>query len=738
MKKSKKIIATLAFVAAIASSSLGVATLKQATAENTETTAFGMIQGASVRLSEVTGLRFQVELGQKEYKTITDDTQNVELGMMILPEPYVTSYETAKASDPDLTYHEHLAGKTIWDNIIADGKIFAKSDLATAEQAEYYRDGYYYASGVISEVLFNNYNRNFVAVAYTKTTGADNAISYTYTAASPARNVAYVASAAYENEDWGNYKSTVEGFIEDSVYNLAGVTYDSANEKYVYSEDSYDTKAEVKAAAGEIAVSVNANDVMLTGKTQTATAALTVGENAIDTDVTYSVGDKTVATIEENGLVTAQKINGTTTVKASAFGGMYSAETAVTVSDGNIFTKAEGYRSGWVGTMAVAAARAETNSTAGRSDSGYIYDQLYEIEGTTQGYWHADEGVYKFYKQGAFCNYLHGCVRYKLTDSDPLVASPALRALLDEGTQYVKFEVKVDETFMSTTSTMEAYTSIQMCWAEGRDSVGNGTNAVSAISVPQVMLKAGEYVTVAVDISDLLAKYNSTEAVTPDVYFILGGKLGSEICLKDFAPITEDEYYEIYNPFSYMGGGKASILPTANLDSAKLSQVWDEEEGAFTVNLKLGYFDRNNGTDCARFNIDNFGNVNLPFVSNFIKRLSDSRVDGKAYIKFDVKVDEAYVNTAAPNGKKFSFWVRSDSLKASTGEVLNDVGVEASASNLTANTWTTLYVDASKFLELYDISDLDYFQFTMYGPAGSKVSFRNLQVATQAEYEANS
>ena len=170
----------------------------------------------------------------------------------------------------------------------------------------------------------------------------------------------------------------------------------------------------------------------------------------------------------------------------------------------------------------------------------------------------------------------------------------------------------------------------------------------------------------------------------------------------------------------------------------KLSQVWDEEEGAFTVNLKLGYFDRNNGTDCARFNIDNFDNVNLPFVSNFIKRLSDCRVDGKAYLKFDVKVDETYTTGAIGNGKKFSFWVRSDSLKASTGQVLNDVGAYADASNLTANEWTTLYCDVSAFLALYDINDLDYFQFTMYGPAGSKVSFRNLQVATQAEYEANS
>jgi hypothetical protein len=51
-----------------------------------------------------------------------------------------------------------------------------------------------------------------------------------------------------------------------------------------------------------------------------------------------------------------------------------------------------------------------------------------------------------------------------------------------------------------------------------------------------------------------------------------------------------------------------------------------------------------------------------------------------------------------------------------------------------------LYVDAEKLLEYYnnEADYLMYFQFTMYGPAGGKVSFKNMQAATQAEYEAAS
>ncbi|MBQ8658239.1 MAG: hypothetical protein IJ506_03815 [Clostridia bacterium] len=764
MKRYKKSIVTFAFAAALISGSLGFATLEQAQADvpTETTTAFEMLQGASIRLAEPTGLRFQVKIGQQEYKTITE-REDVELGMLILPAPYVTAYETAAATTENLTYHDYFTSQsyTVWDQPIADANVFEKADLPVSQQ-KYYEDNYYYASGVISNVKYNNYNRNFVGVAYQKTTSADGlTVTYDYATKSPERSIAYVASASYEEGDYDDDESIIEDFIEDSVYNLAGVTYDATNEQYTYDQNSYATKALAYEAAGAITTSVSADsDVMLTGKTQTATATIKVGETEITPLVKYGVVDATVATVnEENGLVTAQNINGSTTVKASFFGGKYTAESAaVTVSDGNIFTKAEGWRSGSAVGLALTAERAQLYADGGGdqkyNDGGYFFNKAQQVEyedesGTTQTktvtYWNDDEEAFVFYKLDKWATGSSGSVSYFLTDStDPaapnVIASPALRAILAAETKYVKFDVKVDETFMSlkleetsNSGTTPSQMQIRMGWSSNNRYT---TDVGEATAMEQCMFMAGEYVTVAVDISAMLDAYKA--GTVKYVWFLFGGNTTSEICLKNFAPITENEYYEINNPFSYLGGGKASLLPTVDLGSVKLSQAWNVEEGAFTVTLKKGYFDRADGTDCARFNIDNFDNVNLPFVSNFIKRLSDSRVDGKAYIKFDVKVDETYVNTTAPNGKKFSFWVRSDSLKASTGQVLNDVGVEASATNLKADTWTTLYVDASKFLELYDISDLDYFQFTMYGPAGAKVSFKNMQVATAAEYEAAS
>ena len=754
-KMNKKVMATMALAIALVSGGFGAVTLEKASAETTKTQAFEMLYGASIRLADVTGLRFQVKLGQQEYETITA-SENVRLGMMILPVDYVNAYNTAKAADDTLTYHTYFADKTIWNNVIDEGKIFEKSDLKEEQQADY-EEGYYYASGVISEVLFNNYNRNFIAVAYQETTDENSNVTYTYTAQSEARSVAYVAGAAYEKQDWDDYKSTVENFIDYSVYNLAGVKQNAETKEYTYSEQSYASFEEVKAAAGEISITATTeSDVLLAGKTQTATASLKVGDTEITADIKYGVADNTAATVSENGVVTALKTNATTNVTASAFGGKYLAETPLTVSDGNIFTRAEGWRSGGAVGMALTAERAnayaESSGSQTYNDAGYFFnkartetytDEAGNEQTKTITYWHEDEQAFVFYKLDKWSTGGSGAVRYFLIDStDPtvagkVIASPALRALLEAGTQYVKFDVKVDETFMSMTldqtssGATPAQMNIRMGWSSNTNYT---TNTGEATGMEQCIFMAGQYVTVAVDISAMLTAYEAGNVNY--VWFFLGGNTASEICFKNFAPITEDEYYAINNPFSYMGGGKAQALSTYDADGALVSsdnmaKLWDKEEGAFTVILNSGYYIANN--DCIRFNVNN--GTNIASAINFVEQLSAiQEKDGKAYIKFDVKVDETYVNNTGKWGNYFTFWVR-----CATTSLNSQIGPKADASNLKANEWTTLYCDAAKLLEYYhNESDyLMYFQFTMYGPAGAKISFRNLQAATEAEYTAS-
>lgn len=719
MKTTKKIIAALALMT-IVSGTVGALSLQQAQADGT--TSFAMLEGASIRLAETTGLRFQVELGSQQYSEVTDDTKNVELGMLILPEPYVTAYETAKASNENLTYHDYFEteNKIVWDKVIEDEKIFVKSDLKESEQADYYREGYYYASGVISEVLFNNYNRNFVAVAYTKTTAADNTVSYTYTDKSLARSVAYVAGAAYEKKDWGSYESTVQGFIENATYNLAGVKQDSETEKYTYNAMSYDTLSAAKEAAGEITMSITAKDVMLTGKMQTATSALKVGETEINSSIAYSVADNTIATVEENGLVTAQDKNGTTNVKASAFGGMYSAETVVTVSDGNIFTESEGDLSARVGTMS-------QNSDASTNNFGAMKNL---------NYWNEEEQAYVFYKYSLGRDRSAGCVRYSLYSDTDYTASSALKALLDAETSYVKFDVKVNQIFMDTTSTNSSQIKVQLHWAQDT----NGTNGGYSHNIHKSVFSAGEYVTVGVDVSGMLTAYKEGEANY--LWFFLGGQKGSEICLKNFAPITEEEYYAINGLFYQPWADNAYKYTTADstgatVSAGKLSNAWDDTEGAYTIYKKAGTSDNN---DFIRFyNTEHATYTTSTAVAAFLKALNATKTSSNAaYVKFDLKVDAKYMENPK-NTTKIQLLGYTNGLDTTvTGikEMSTSIYPTAVA---TADEWTTVYFDMTKLLNHYNYEggiNVASFQFRIWGNTGAKVSLKNMRIATESEYTA--
>lgn len=714
MRKTKKTMAILAFVGALVSGSFGVASVTQVQATG-DTQAFEMKQGASIRLAETTGLRFQVKLGQTEYKAITQNDA-VTLGMMILPNTYVEAYETAKQADNTLTWHAYLADKTVWDNEFDESKIFTKSDLLEEEQVGY-EDNYYYANGVISEVQFNNYNREFIAVAYTKTTG--DTVTYTYTVPSPARSVAYVAGVAYEKKDWGNYKTTVENFIENSVYNLAGITYDKANAQYKHGDNTYADLTTAKEALGEVTMTVSAKDVMLTKKTQTATSALKVGDTVVDTTVAYTVEDNTVATVVTNGTVTAQNKNGTTNVKASAFGGMYFAETQVTVSDGNIFTENEGDLSARVGTMS-SKNDASTNN----------YGAMKKLN-----YWNEEENAYVFYKYSLPRDRDNGSVRYSLSTDENYTASPALRALLDAETNYVKFDVKVNQTFMDTTSTNASQIKMQMYWAKDT----SGASGDSSYSMHKSMFSVGEYVTVGVDISAMVTAYK--EGNVNYLWFFLCGQKASEICLKNFAPITEDEYYAVNGLLYGAWADNANKYTTADSTGAtnsagKLSKVWDDTEGAYTIYKAGGNSDN---YDFIRFHaVENTSYPVSKMVLAFLKALNATKTaSGDAYVKLDLKVDAKYLENASAN-TKIQLIGYTNGLAGLSGYKDMSTSVYPTAV-ATADKWTTVYFNVNKLLNYYNYEDgidVHSFQFRIWGNIGAKISLKNMRIATESEYSA--
>jgi hypothetical protein len=220
------------------------------------------------------------------------------------------------------------------------------------------------------------------------------------------------------------------------------------------------------------------------------------------------------------------------------------------------------------------------------------------------------------------------------------------------------------------------------------------------------------------------------------VYIFLAGQEGSEICLKNFAASTEEEYYNATDPLSYAGGAKAKKQQTATdgtgetaLAAGYLSTVWNDEDGAFSI---YKYSTTDIAMDCLRFSVNGYDG-DLPSVDYFMQKLANSKTaDGKAYVKMQLKVDEKFL-TGDATTKSIAIHVRSFSANAlmdgSSYVKPIDLGMEA-------DTWTTVYFDVTKLLAYYEADDLGYFQISVWGVKGSKISFRELQVATQAEYNA--
>ena len=419
--------------------------------------------------------------------------------------------------------------------------------------------------------------------------------------------------------------------------------------------------------------------------------------------VVYESIDENVATVDENGLVKSVK-NGATQINATILGALHKT-VSVSVCEKNIFS--ENMAEHWQITTRL---NAEGNVVSG-------------TRGNTV--WDKEENALVIKKANQITDNTGGSMRISVAVIEPMLAL---------GTTYCKFEMKVNETYLNTTT--EDTVSVMQRQTQFAGTNGEKFDYVSGANmdaITQDMLVADEYVTIMLDMTKLIDRYK--QGLFDRLYLYLGGKKNSVIALRNFAPITEEEYYEINDPFSYMGSKGVQILGTrdaeGNTTTTMLVNIWDQSEGAFTTYIDKGAYHGNN--DCIRFNVNNDSDNHLSAIYLMKKLSALQKAEGKAYIKFDVKVDEKYVNDAATYGKAFYFWVRCSETTLASG-----IGPSADASNLKADTWTTLYVDAEKLLEYYNNSEdyLKYFQFTMYGPVGAKVSFRNMQVATQAEYTA--
>ena len=172
-KKISLILLSIAIVVSAGVSVLFGFNTNTAKADGEAITEFSAVTGASVRVSDRSGIRFTVSVPTSVYDSVVSGGAYVndsQIGMIIVPYAYVTDYNAYKASNPtsDYGYYEYFKN--------VKGKMINLS--YTPEQvAANPVSGGYQIKGSLVDIKEANLERDFVGIGYVRTSGR-----YTYTA----------------------------------------------------------------------------------------------------------------------------------------------------------------------------------------------------------------------------------------------------------------------------------------------------------------------------------------------------------------------------------------------------------------------------------------------------------------------------------------------------------------------------------------------------------------------------
>lgn len=256
-----------------------------------QTGTFAFVNGASVRYSDPTGLRFTVQMDSETYTGLVEAgayKDGRSMSVYIAPADY---FESA-AGD-----YAAVAERAVEAEIGAD-KIY--------QNAEEYGSEIYLANAVLTNVLYENVNREFQAIAAIESADADPV----WSEPSDVRSVAYVASAALTEEKTDETQTAVlNGFVQKAIAEANDVAEEEFNEDGGY----------------EVAVSMESE--LFLEPEGSETLVLSVSP-AADLYVKWTSGNPDVATVDKSGKVTAVS-EGTANITAEVCG--KTATCAVTV-----------------------------------------------------------------------------------------------------------------------------------------------------------------------------------------------------------------------------------------------------------------------------------------------------------------------------------------------------------------------------------------------------------------------
>ena len=146
------VVCSLALAFGMIASALVPQTTATAFADTT-VESWQMIDGASVRTADPSGIRFSAKLSESEYEAL--EAKGASYGMVVAPYEYVAEYgelDTVFKANSNYCFEE------------TEGKVLVAHQ--SVESLTTKRDGYYYFNGALTKIKESNYSKDFYARAY--------------------------------------------------------------------------------------------------------------------------------------------------------------------------------------------------------------------------------------------------------------------------------------------------------------------------------------------------------------------------------------------------------------------------------------------------------------------------------------------------------------------------------------------------------------------------------------------
>ncbi len=309
LNKKVNTLLCAAFVATLAGAvTTAVASTWQMQAPSAETVAadaFYMKEGASMRTNAPYGMRFRTIIGAEKYSEImnSDISTDYKLGMYVFPAEYL---DNANA------YENSETGKYAELKEKLDFVFYDTANPTVEAVIETNEDGGYMTQGVITNMLYENFDKDYVGVGYIAKT-VEGVTTYEYadfTEEDNVRSVAKVASIAYDMYKADtNVKAVFDEIIDGAYLKHLGVTYDMQTEKYTYEDNQYDTVADVMTARNTtFTVEMSESETMSVLGEKQLTATVKEDGTAVSylsKYVAWKSNNEQVATVDKQGNVKA-------------------------------------------------------------------------------------------------------------------------------------------------------------------------------------------------------------------------------------------------------------------------------------------------------------------------------------------------------------------------------------------------------------------------------------------------